>query len=341
MTKVSYLFLLSLAFFSACTEPFKKAKADGTEYKIISGGGKLVSAGNVLEMSLVVKYKDSVLYSTFESGMPEYAPYDTSKYPPLYKEIFKRVHQGDSIMIRTSTDTLIKMGQAAPFMKKGEYIMQGYRIAKVYTTQTEADRAKAAASVVAEARAKVKGAEQAKKDEVILQDYFKKHNIKTVKAPMGTYVEILQEGTGPNADTSNILSVNYTGRTIDGKMFDSNTDSSKKHVEPLYANLTNDRSVGIGGVIKGWSDGLGLLNKGAKARIYIPSALAYGPSSKGEDIKPNSILMFDIDVLDIYNRAQFKEVMKARNEVFRAKQKVMMDSLAKASKLKNDTTKKM
>ena len=67
--------------------------------------------------------------------------------------------------------------------------------------------------------------------------------------------------------------------------------------------MTNDPMLGQG-VIPGWTDGLKLLNKGAKAKFYIPSSLAYGAQGAGQDIKPNEILVFDIEVVDILNRTQ-------------------------------------
>ena len=85
---------------AACTTPFKKAK-DGTQYKIIANSsGKKLMKGNFFEMNVLVKYEDSVLVSSLENGMPQYAPYDTAQFPPLYKEIFKNVNVGDSIIIR-------------------------------------------------------------------------------------------------------------------------------------------------------------------------------------------------------------------------------------------------
>jgi len=143
-------------------------------------------------------------------------------------------------------------------------------------------------------------------DDKKLQDYFKMYDIKVSKTPLGAYVEMIQPGTGPIIDTSVVVKVDYTGRTLDGKMFDSNTYPSKGHVEPFYVNMTNDMSLLGSQVIEGWTDCLKMLNKGAKARFYIPSSLGYGKQKIGEDIPANSILVFEIEVLDILNRTQAK-----------------------------------
>ncbi|RYF37454.1 MAG: hypothetical protein EOO38_26250 [Cytophagaceae bacterium] len=168
-----------------------------------------------------------------------------------------------------------------------------------------------------------KDQEQLAIDEQKLQDHFKKNNIKVSKSPLGMYVEVQQEGTGNLLDTSNIAVVNYTGRTLDGKVFDSNTDPSFNHPEPFYVNLTNDPSLGQG-VITGWKDGLLMMKKGSKGKFYIPSNLAYGSRGAGNEIPPYSVLIFDIEVVDALNREQgrirMEEEMKKRREAIQLQQ---------------------
>ena len=333
MRKISYLLLLAVVAFSACKQQqsFKKA-TDGTEYKIIAAkGGKLVSGGEILQMNVRVLYKDSVLVNSEDMGMPQFAPYDTAQFPPLYKEIFRTIHVGDSIVIRTSTDSIIKQNQGAPFMKKGEFITQSYKIVKAFATQAEADKAREALIPAAEAKAKAKSEEQIKKDDKVLTDYFAKNNIKATKAPQGTYVEIITPGTGANIDTTVVAKVNYSGKVLNGsEAFDSNTDPSKGPSQPFPVNMTNDPSLGQR-VISGWYDGLSLLNKGAKAKLYIPSSLGYGAQGAGEKIPANSILVFDIEVLDIMNKAQAKASAAEQMAKMQAMQKRYMDSMQKAN----------
>ncbi|MBS1757871.1 MAG: FKBP-type peptidyl-prolyl cis-trans isomerase [Bacteroidetes bacterium] len=330
MRKFSYLLMLAVLALSACKEQFRKAK-DGTEYMVIpSKGGKLVTNGNIIAIDMLVKYKDSVLNDTYAAGMPQFAPYDTAQLPPLYKEVFKNIHVGDSIIMKLSTDSIMKQGQAAPFMQKGQFIVINYKISNAYATQQEADSARKLAMVKAEAIAKVKAEEQLKKDDKTLTDYFAKNNIKVIKAPQGTYVQIITPGTGNNIDTATVAKANYTGTVLGGKIpFDSNTDPSKGHMEPLSVNLTNDPSLGQP-LIKGMLDGFTLLNKGAKAKLYIPSSLGYGAQSMGPEMPPNSILVFDVDVLDVMNKAQAKADIEAKTKKMQEMQKRYLDSVKKA-----------
>jgi FKBP-type peptidyl-prolyl cis-trans isomerase len=89
----------------------------------------------------------------------------------------------------------------------------------------------------------------------------------------------------------------YKGQTFSGKVFDTNMDTSFKHTDPLAF------TVGVGQMIRGFDEGVRFLGKGGKGRIYIPSTLAYGAQSPSPDIKPFENLMFDVEVLDIQDKA--------------------------------------
>jgi hypothetical protein len=80
-------------------------------------------------------------------------------------------------------------------------------------------------------------------------------------------------------------------------------------------------------VIKGWTYGLVFLNKGAKAKLYIPSPLGYGSQSQGDAIPANSILIFDVEVADIQSKDQAKAAAKEMIEKNKIRQKAYMDSL--------------
>lgn len=340
MQKMSFaLLMVSLAVIS-CKQggTFKKGK-DGLEYKIISNGkGPTIKQGDFMQIHVGQYYatgkKDSLLSDSRTSTGPLMEKMDSSTVPKSYLEILSQLRDKDSLVIRILTDSAFgKTPQGIPpGFKKGHYLTTTVKVLNIFNNQASADSARMAEMKITQARDSIKNLEQLQKDDKVLQDYFAKNNIKAVKAPRGTYVEIIQPGTGDNIDTSVVVSTNYTGRTMDGHMFDSNTDPSKEHVEPFNVNMTTDRSLG-GSVILGWTDGLKLLNKGAKAKFYIPSSLAYGPREM-QEIPANSILIFDIEVLDVYTKERARVIAKELMEKQRAKQKAMIDSLQKA---KNDT----
>jgi len=108
-----------------------------------------------------------------------------------------------------------------------------------------------------------------------------------VTLPDGLQYKILKEGTGPKPKASDTVTVNYRGTLIDGTEF----DSSQKHGEPA--------TLGVGQVIKGWTEALQLMPVGSKWQLVLPPDLAYGPNGAGGVIGPNATLVFDIELLSI------------------------------------------
>ena len=106
-----------------------------------------------------------------------------------------------------------------------------------------------------------------------------------VKTPSGLLYQVIKRGDGgPKPTATSDVEVRYRGELIDGTMF----DESK---EPISLNL--------GGVIKGWTEGLQLMSVGDKYRFYIPYDLGYGANGAGNDIKPYSTLIFEVELVSI------------------------------------------
>lgn len=103
--------------------------------------------------------------------------------------------------------------------------------------------------------------------------------------PSGLVIEITQAGTGPSPKDTDTATINYTGALLNGLVFDTTANRGQPIEIPL------DK------VIPGWTEGVQQLNKGAKAKLYIPSHLAYGDEGAGE-IPPGAALVFDVELVD-------------------------------------------
>lgn len=334
MRKIS-LFTLAVILLAACQQNFKKGDK-GLEYKIISNGkGPKIKVGQFMQLQIAQYINngktDSLLNDSRANGTSIIEPFDSTSVPPEYFKILSQVKKNDSLVIRLIVDSMFAQNPASmpPFIKKGYHFITTVKVVNIFNTREQADSCSVAEMKIKQVKDSIESIKILADDDKKLQDLFKKKNIKAVKTPLGAYVEIIQPGTGAVIDTSVVVKVNYTGRTLDGKMFDSNTDSSKGHVEPFNVNLTNDMSLGSS-VIKGWTDGLKSLNKGAIAKFYIPSPLAYGKQKVGDDIPASSILVFDIEVLDILNKTQAKSEIEAKKAERKMRQKLYMDSIKKA-----------
>jgi len=305
-----YLLAVASLLFASCSKPFKKAEG-GLQYKIISNEkGKLLKNGNFFEIQFDQVYsgagKDSVLFDS-KTVSNQIVSLDSNTIPPAYYKIFSESRNGDSIVVKQSTDSIMKGGNTPPFIKKGAFIIAHYKIVNVFETKELADAAYQKQMELAKTRDSIKAIEQIKVDDKIITEYLNKNKINAVKAPQGTYVEIIAPGAGDAVDTSKVLKVNYTGKVLGtDKAFDSNTDSAFGHMEVLPVNMGAIPGT-PGSVIKGWTDGLSLLKKGGKAKLYIPSSLAYGPRGAGGQILPNANLMFDVEVVDVISAAQAKK----------------------------------
>lgn len=109
------------------------------------------------------------------------------------------------------------------------------------------------------------------------------------ETPSGLRYKILQNGEGKQATKGAMVSVHYKGHLLDGTVF----DSSYKRKQPI------DFAIGVGQVIAGWDEGIQLLKVGDKARLVIPSNLAYGERGAGGVIPPNATLIFDVELMNV------------------------------------------
>jgi FKBP-type peptidyl-prolyl cis-trans isomerase FkpA len=291
-------------------------------------------------------YKDSVMANSNDYSN-QIAVLDSTSIPPNIYKIFSQCRKGDSLVLKMKTDSMYldpRSGQLnlPPGIKKGQYVLTCYKLQNSYATRAEADSVFKILSAQAQAKVKVKEKELLVKDDKTIKEYLEKNKITAEKAPEGTYVQVITPGTGNKIDTSVEVKVNYTGKTLSnlsGKAFDSNTDPSFQHVEPYPVMMWAPQ------VVKGWVDGLTMLNKGAKAKFYIPSTLGYGQQGNGGEIKPNDILVFDIEVVDVVSKdIAMVEIKKQQMEQQRQQQIMMQmqqrqqDSMNRASKM--DTLKR-
>lgn len=120
-----------------------------------------------------------------------------------------------------------------------------------------------------------------------LAENAKKPGINTTAS--GLQYEVLTPGTGKSPKARDTVVVNYRGTLLNGVEFDSSYLAGREPAEfPLKR------------VIKGWTEGLQLMQEGAKYRFFIPSELAYGKRGAGIDIGPNETLIFEVELLKVW-----------------------------------------
>jgi FKBP-type peptidyl-prolyl cis-trans isomerase FklB len=163
--------------------------------------------------------------------------------------------------------------------KDMQEVLSGYFRKK---QQAQMEDQQAAASKAAEANF----GENKKAGEDFLEANKSKKGVKTTES--GIQYIVLKEGSGEKpAGPMTKVKVHYHGTNIEGNIFDSSVDRG------------TPATFGLNQVIKGWTEGVQLMNEGAKYKFFIPQELAYGAQQKGENIKPFSTLIFEIELLEV------------------------------------------
>lgn len=123
------------------------------------------------------------------------------------------------------------------------------------------------------------------KGKAFLVENGKREGVITTKS--GLQYEVIEAGNGPKPVKDDVVEVNYEGKLVDGNVFDS---SIKRGKSVEFA---------VGSVIPGWVEALQLMQVGEKVKLYIPSELAYGAEGMPPVIPPNSVLIFDVELINI------------------------------------------
>ncbi len=137
----------------------------------------------------------------------------------------------------------------------------------------------------------------------ILEKYYADNNITPQKTKNGIGIVITEEGVGEKLKLGQSAKVNYSGYLLTGEYFDSNVKEVAIE-QGLYDERREpygpyDIKIYLSNVIVGWHEAFAELKEGSKATMYIPSPLAYGPRERSEVIGPNSILVFDVEVVEV------------------------------------------
>lgn len=278
--------MFAVILFTACNKVSHKKTPGGMPYQLFAGKGTVkIKKGDILKLSYTQEIKDSVYFTT-AGQMPVYMPAPDNSTPYDISEIILTLRKGDSVVATQMMDTFIKRNPTGipPEFKNGDRIITRMKVIDIFPNDSlaRADEEKE--------RNKFLAGELS-----FLTNYLADKKITTQKTPGGTFVQIINPGEGNLIAQGQLASVNYTGTSLaTGKVFDSNTDSAFHHVEPMTF------AVGTGQMIKGFDEAMFLLRKGAEAKLYIPSMLAYGARPNPQSgIKPFEHLIFDIKVVDV------------------------------------------
>lgn len=187
--------------------------------------------------------------------------------------------KGTGIKTLNSADFAAGVASVYDGVKPEMTFDEAKRIVNEYFAKLEAEM---------QAEAAKQGEVNRKNGEAFLTENAKREGIKVTES--GLQYEVLESGKGDSPKASDNVEVHYTGKLIDGAVFDSSVERGVP------------ASFGVTQVIPGWVEALQLMHEGDKWRLYIPSDLAYGPNGAGGVIGPNMTLIFDVELLRVIKK---------------------------------------
>ena len=290
-------------------QPFTRL-ASGTEYRLFRADatGKYQPrtlaptdapyasrAGQVLTVFMEFRTgRDSVLMSSRRmqpTAQPVALPPQPT--PGGLEEALGLLLPGDSAVFRFPADTVFAKTfrqPVPPFIKRGGNTLTVLASARELLTMEQMMARQKQLEAEMEKKAAQLSAGQLVKDNALILAYLKKNHATAKKTAGGTYYIIKKAGTGLPPKKGQTVRVLYRGTVLStGKEFDS---TAKRNNDPFSFTL------GVRQVIPGWDQGIAMLTKGSKAVLLIPSPLAYGARGAGADIPPNTVLRFEVELVD-------------------------------------------
>ncbi len=268
-----------------------KESDNGLFYKFYNQGekGQKPQMGDVLTLNLMYKTdKDSVLENTKERPQPFMIILREPEFKGDLYEGLAMMHKGDSASFIIKGDSFFLV--TAKLQKLPEIITNETNL--IFEVKLVDIKPKAIfEKEMQEARAKFEEEMLKRKDleKTEIDNFLKANKITTKPTKNGLYYVEVEKGKGQKAENGKTVFVHYTGKFLDGKVF----DSSVGQPQPFQF------VIGQGQVIKGWEEGIALMSKGGKAKLIIPSILGYGEKGYADAILPFTPLHFEVELIDI------------------------------------------
>jgi FKBP-type peptidyl-prolyl cis-trans isomerase len=297
-----YVCLLALTF-SACEAPRQMngetTLPSGIKYKIVKRDekGQKVKEGDYIEVHFFGLVGNDTLENSYKVAGGKPQTLNVIPVKGLPSEVLPSLQVGDSVVISVNKDTLTRrMGDARmakykdkPNTEYVKYFLKVYSIKSKEAFQKEMMEQEKKFQEESAAKAKKAEAEEGGK----IEEYVKNSGIAFTTTTSGLRYLVTQKTAGTQAKAGDSVTVHYTGKFLDGKVFDSSVNRG----EPFQFVL------GTNSVIKGWDEGIALLKKGEKATLLIPSTLGYGATGAGNGvIPPFSPLVFEVELIDIKSK---------------------------------------
>ncbi len=262
--------------------PGFKETDDGLYYQFHTKGSDTASPriGDYVTIDMVYASEDSVMFDSKLLPQVMKIPMIEPTFKGDIYDGLSMMHIGDSATFICDADSifikLFRMPGLPPGLDSLEYLYFRIKLNAIESLEE--------VQAAQEIDMKRMKAEETK----ARYDYMAKNYPDALPIASGLFYIETKEGKGNTPEKGQKVKVHYKGTFMDGSVFDSSIERG----EPIEFPL------GQGQVIKGWDEGIGMMRKGGKAILVIPSELAYGPAGRG-GIPPSSTLVFEVELIDI------------------------------------------
>ena len=256
-------------------------------------GGDKIKLNDVVTFQIVQKTsKDSVLFSSYTAGHPVKLQVQPPQNVGDLMEVLPMLSVKDSALVQIPADSIFKEHEQdrPPFFPKGSNL--------IYTIKI--DQVQSLADAMAERNKQLEDIKAA--ETAAAAKYIADNKLVVKTTPSGLKYVVTSPTLKRKPLIGDTVLVNYTGSNLSGKIFDSSIQAVAQQAGLQQPGRTYEPIkvvLGTNGVIKGWEEGLLLLNEGSKARLIVPSSLAYGEQGAGDDIPPYSTLVFNLELVKI------------------------------------------
>jgi len=248
------------------------------------GSGRKIDSGYIVKIHFdLTTLNGTKVFSSKEQGEPMQLTYGKAFDTPGFDEGIGYMKEGGQAKFIVPSEIAFGAAGRGAVIPPFTTLIYNVEVVDVMT-KSESDKQQAIQKKQQEMQK-----EKAKKEESVkMKNYLESNNITVKPTASGLYYIEIEKGTGAKAEAGKKVEVHYTGTLLDGTKFDSSHDRN----QPFSFTL------GQGQVIKGWDEGIAMMNVGGKAKLIIPSAIAYGERDMGT-ISPYSTLVFDVELLGV------------------------------------------
>ena len=275
---------LMLSVFVGCNNGQKgyKTTDSGLQYRFhVTNQGNLPKEGDIIDFDWKCTVNDTIILIPAQ-------PYMIKLQKPAYEgdlmEGMAMMHIGDSASF------IVNIDSAAYYIFGDQQLMDMYGDDDIMRFDIKINDFYPEDELVIKMVEAIKQhyPEESAKAEAEMKQYFADNNIVATPTASGLYYVQTAEGNGEMPAKGDYVHVHYTGKLLNGKVFDSSIERG----EPIGV------SIGVGRVIPGWDEGIMMMSKGEKGVLYIPYYLGYGDRGAGSDIPPFANLIFEVELID-------------------------------------------